>query len=133
LSVNKKPNYYNRDTSRLPAPSPSLYYSITHSHRSIGYRNHNPQPLTDSATSLMHLRVYDSRDNSHQSSPSPSIYYSLTHVHSTLPTSTVLTITCTQVLWFLERVTGPTISCCVTTRTSLTLCLPSQPSVCEAF
>jgi len=49
----------------------------------------------------MYLRVYDSRDSSHQSSP--------------------------QVLWFLERLVSPIVSCCVTTvtRTRLTVCLPS--------
>jgi hypothetical protein len=125
--------YDIRDTSRLPAPSPSLCYSLTHAHWSIGYRNRNPQPLADSAARLMHLRVYDSRDNSHQPAPSPSLYYSLTHAHSTLPTPTLLTITCTEVLWFLERLTRPTVSCCVKTRTRLTLCLPAQPSVGEAF
>jgi hypothetical protein len=86
---------------------PSLCYSLTHAHRSIGYRNRNPQPLADSAARLMHLRVYDSRDSSHQPAPSRSLYYSLTHAHRTLPTPTLLTITCTQVLWFLERLTRP--------------------------
>jgi hypothetical protein len=125
--------YDSRDNSHQPAPSPSPCYPLTHAYRSIGYRNHNPQPLTESVSRLMHLRVYDSRDSSHQSVPSPSLYYSLTHAHNTLPTPTILTITCTQVLWFLERLTRPTVSCCVTTRTSLTVCLPTQPSVFETF
>ncbi len=125
--------YDSRDSSPLSAPSPSLCYSLTHAHRSIGYRNRNPQSLADSVVRLMHLRVYDTRDSSHQPAPSPSLYYSLTHAHSTLPTPTLLTIRCTQVLWFLERLTRSTVSCCVTTRTRLTLCLPAQPSVCEAF
>jgi hypothetical protein len=55
------------------------------------------------------------------------------HAHSTLPTPTLITITCTQVLWCLERLTRPTVSCDETTRTRLTICLPAQPSVCEAF
>jgi hypothetical protein len=118
--------YDSRDSSRQPSPSPSLCYSLTHAHRSIGYRNHNPQPLSDSAARLMHLRVHDNRDNSHQSAHSPSLCYSLTHAHSTLPTPTLITITCTQVLWFLERLTRPTVSCCETTRTRLTICLPVQ-------
>ncbi len=67
-------------------------------HRSIGYRNRNPQPLTESVSRLMYLRVYGSRDSSHQTSPSPSLWYLITHSHNTLPT----TITYTQVLWFLE-------------------------------
>ena len=86
-----------------------------------GYHNRNPHPLADSAARLMHLRVYDNRDSSHQSAPSPSLCYSLTHAHSTLPTPTLLTITCTQVLWFLERLTRSTVSCCETTRTRLTV------------
>ena len=113
--------YDSRDNSRQPVPSPSVCYSLTHTHRSIGYRNRNPQPLAESAAKLMYLRVYDSRDSSHQSAPSPSVCYSLTHAHSTLPTPTLLTITCTQVLWFLERLTRPTVSCCETTRTRLTV------------
>jgi hypothetical protein len=125
--------YDNRDSSRQPAPSPSLYYSLTHAHRFIGYRNRNPQSLADSVARLMNLRVYDNRDNSHQSAPSPSLCYSFRHAHSTLPTATLITITYTQVLWFLERLTRPTVSCCETTRTRLNICLPAQPSVCEAF
>ena len=113
--------YDNRDSSHQSAPSPSVCYSLTHAHRSIGYRNRNPQPLAESAARLMYLRVYDSRDSSRQSVPSPSVYYSLTRAHSTLPTLTLLTITCTQVLWFLERLTRPTVSCCETTRTRLTV------------
>ena len=125
--------YDSRDSSRQPPPSPSVSYSLIHPHRSIGCRNRNPQPLSESTARLMYLRVYDSRDSSHQSAPSPSLCYSLTHAHSTLPTPTLLTITCTQVLWFLERLTRPTVSYCVATRTRLTLCLPAQPSVCETF
>ena len=141
--------YDSRDSSRQPAPSPSLYYSLTHAHRSIGYRNRNPQPLADSSARLadssarlMYLRVYDSRDSSRQPAPSPSLCYSLTHAHRsigyrhrnpqpladssarliTLPTPTLITITCTQVLWCLERLTRPTVSCCETTRNRLTIC-----------
>jgi hypothetical protein len=32
------------------------------------------------------------------------------HAHSTFPTPTLITITCTQVLWCLERLTRPTVS-----------------------
>jgi hypothetical protein len=97
---------------------------LTHAHRSIGYRNRNPQLLAESAARLMYLRAYDSRDSSRQSVPSPSLCYLLTH-------DTILTIT--QVLWFLECLTWSTVSCCVITRTRLTVCLPVQPSVYEAF
>ncbi len=125
--------YDSQDSSRHPSPSPSLWYSLTHVHRSTSYHNHNPQSLTESAERLMYLRVYDNRDSPHQSAPSPSLSYSLTHVHNTLPTPTFLTITCTQVLWFLERLTRSTVSCYETTRTRLTVCLPTPPSMCEAF
>jgi hypothetical protein len=125
--------YDSRVSSHQPAPSPSLCYLLTHAHRYIGYLNHNPQPLTDSPVRLMYLRVYDSRVSSHQPAPSPSLCYSLTHEHSTLPTPTLITFTSTQVLWCLQRLTRPTVSCCETTRTRLTICLPAQPSVCEAL
>jgi len=125
--------YDSRDSSRQPAPSPSLCYSLTHAHRSIGYRNRNPQPLADSSARLMYLRVYDSRDSSRQPAPSPSLCSSLTHAHSTLPTPTLITIACSQVLWFLERLTRTVVSFWETTRTRLTICLPAEPSVCEAF
>ena len=129
-----RPLHYSKSDRRVArAPALSPCSSLTHAHRSIGYRNRNPQPLAESAARLMYLRVYDSRDSSHQSAPSPSVFYSLTHAHSTLPTPTLLTITYTQVLWFLERLTRPTVSCCETTRTRLTVCLPAQPSMCEAF
>ena len=76
--------YDSRDSSRQPAPSPSLCHSLTHAHRSIGYRNLNPQPLADSPARLMYLRVYDSRDSSRQPAPSPSLCYSLTHAHRSI-------------------------------------------------
>jgi hypothetical protein len=102
-----------------PRPYATRWVSLTHEHRSIGYRNRNPQPLADSSTRLMYLRVYDSRISSHQPAPSPSLYDLLTHAHSTLPTPTLITITWTQVLWCLERLTRTTLSCCETTRTRL--------------
>ena len=63
--------------------NPSLCYSLTHTHRSIGYRNQT-QPLAESATRLMHLRVSDSRDSSRKLTPSPSLCYSLTHAHRSI-------------------------------------------------
>jgi hypothetical protein len=64
--------------------TPSLCYLLTHAHRSIGYRNHSPQLLTESVVKLMYLRVYDSRDSSRQPAPSPSLCYSLTHTHTSI-------------------------------------------------
>ncbi len=117
--------YDNRDRSCQRSPSPSLSYSLTHTHRSTGYRIRNPQSLSESTVRLIYRRVYNNRDRPHQCAPSPSLCYSLTHEHSTLPTPTLLTITFTQVLWFLERLSRTTVSCCVTTRTRFTVCLPS--------
>jgi hypothetical protein len=98
---------------------------VTHTHRSIGYLNRNTQLLDDSVARLMDSRVYDNRDNSHQSAPSPSLYSSLTHAHNTLPTPTLITITCTQVIWFLECLTRPAVSFSETTRTRFTISLYS--------
>ncbi len=94
--------YDSRDSSRQPAPSPSLGYSLTHVHRSIGYRNRNPQSLVESTERLMYLRPYDIRDSSWQSSPSPSPCYPLTHAYrskcylNTLPVPVLLAHTYTQ-------------------------------------
>ena len=68
----------------LPStPSPSSLW-LTHPHRSIGYHN-IPQPLTESTTRLIYLRVYDSRDRSSNPGPSPSfLSYSLTHPHRSI-------------------------------------------------
>jgi hypothetical protein len=118
----------SRDSSNKPAPSPSLCYSLTHAHRSIGYRN-IPQPLDDSVARLIYLRVYDSRDGASEPAPSPSPPSSLTHVHSiqtpTLPTPTLLT--CTQFLWFLSRLTRSRVSG-VTNRPSTRLTIISTRS-----
>jgi hypothetical protein len=98
-----RPLHYSKSDRRVArAPVLSPCSSLTHAHRSIGYRNHNPQSLAESVVRLMYLRVYDTRDSSRQTVPSPSLCYSFTHAHSTLPTPTLLTITFTQVLWFLE-------------------------------
>jgi hypothetical protein len=72
----------------------------------------------------MYVCVYDGRDSSRQSAPSPSLSYPLTQAQSTLPTTTFLEITFTQVLWFLELLTTPENSSGVTTRTRFTVCLP---------
>ena len=59
-------------------------YSFTHAHRFIGYRN-IPQPLVESVTRLIDLRVYDSRASSSKPTPSPSsLCYSLTHAHRSI-------------------------------------------------
>jgi hypothetical protein len=80
-----RPLHHSKSDSRLArAPALSPCYSLTHAHRSIGYRNRNPQPLSDSSARLMYLRVYDRRDTSRQPAPSPSLCYSLTHVHRSI-------------------------------------------------
>ena len=48
--------YDSRDTSRKSTPSPSLCYSLTHTHRTIGYRNQT-QSLTESVTRLMYCKT----------------------------------------------------------------------------
>jgi hypothetical protein len=75
----------SQSCSRKTAPSPSsLFYSLTHSHRSIGYHN-IPQPLTDSVTRLIYLRVYDSRASSSKPVLFPSsLFYSFTHSHRSI-------------------------------------------------
>ncbi len=94
------------------APSPYLSYSLTHALWHTGplvittnpslwlnpsdghetnalklrrciYRN-NPQPLAESTTRLLHLRVSDNQDDSSKTLPSPFhpfLYSSLTHTH----------------------------------------------------
>ena len=49
-----RPIHYSKSNSRLSrAPALSPCSSLTHAHRSIGYRNRNPQLLADSAARLM--------------------------------------------------------------------------------
>ena len=61
-----RPIHYSTSDRRVARASVlSPRSSLTHAHRSIGYRNRNPQPL--------YLRVYDSRDSSRQPAPSPSL------------------------------------------------------------
>jgi hypothetical protein len=68
-----RPLHYSKSDSRLArAPALSPCYSLTHAHRSIGYRNRNPQLLGESTVRLMYLRVYDIRDSSRQ--PTPYVY-----------------------------------------------------------
>ncbi len=80
-----RPLHYSKSDRRaVRAPALSPLSSLTHTHRCIGYSNRNPQPLTESSTRLMYLRVYDNRDTSRQSAPSPSLCYSLTHAHRSI-------------------------------------------------
>ena len=127
--------YDSRVNSRQSSPSPSPPSLLTHAHRCIGSHNPNWHMWPNSAK-LTYLSVYDSRDGASESAPSPSPPSSLTHVHiiqsHTLPTTTLLTFMCTQVLWCLARLVRPRVSG-VTMRPILGLLffLPAQPSVCE--
>ncbi len=118
-------------------PSPSVPSSLTYEHRWIGSRNPNWHTVTNSVK-LSYLSVYDNRDDASEPTPSPSQPSSFKHVHSiqshTLPTSTLLTFMCTQVLWCLERLVRISFSG-VTMRpdTSLLLFLLTQHSVSETF
>jgi hypothetical protein len=58
LETNVSTCIWQPSTSCHPAPSPSPCYPLTHSYRSIGYRNRNPQSLAESVSRLMHLRVF---------------------------------------------------------------------------
>jgi hypothetical protein len=81
----ERPLHYSKSDCRVArAPVLSPCSSLTHAHRSIGYHNRNPQPLTESATRLMYLRVYDNRDISSHPAPSPSLCSSLTHAHRSI-------------------------------------------------
>jgi hypothetical protein len=80
-----RPLHYSksdRRAARVPALSPCS--SLTHAHRSIGYRNRHPQPLAESAARLMYLSVYYRRDSSRQPAPSPSLCSSLTPAHRSI-------------------------------------------------
>ncbi len=62
----------NRDSSSKTTPSPSLSYSVTHAHRSIGYRNHI-QPLTESAaTRNDNLRSHKNQFGDHGDRMTPA-------------------------------------------------------------
>ncbi len=80
-----RPSHYSTSDRRvLRAPTFSPHSTLTLSHWSIGYRNHNPQTLTEWSTRLMYLRVYDSRDISRHPVPSPSLSYSITRAQRSI-------------------------------------------------
>jgi hypothetical protein len=98
--------------------SPSLWYSITHARRSIGYRHSIPHPLVESTVRLMYLRVYDTRDSSCKPEPSPSLWYSLTHAHRcigyhTTPSVWEVSISSTLKLMYLSVYDIRDVSKCV--------------------
>ena len=85
----------SQDNSRKPSPSPSLCYSLTHLHRSIGYL-HIPQSLSESVERLTYLRVYDSRNISSRPHPPRRPYDTHSHIHTgplVITTSTNLWLT----------------------------------------
>ncbi len=80
-----RPLHYSKSDRRVArAPALSPCSLLTHTHRSIGYRNRNPKSLVESVTRLTYLRVHDNRDTSRQPVPSPSISYSLAHTHRSI-------------------------------------------------
>jgi hypothetical protein len=142
--------YDNRDSSWQTVPSPSLFYSLTHTHRSLVTGTTTPilwlNPPRDlciyvymtteiTLVSLDPLRPYAPCHTCTQvdltSLHPPRPYATVSHIHTTpspRPHSSR-----SHTLGFLESLTRTTVSYCVTTRTSLTVCLPSWPSVCEVF
>jgi hypothetical protein len=102
------------DRSRQTAPSPPLCYSLTHAHRSIGYRNLNPQSLSESVVRPMYLRVLQCQSTYLLPARTLPVRILLTHTYTQHPpratTPTLLTITHTQVLWFLPCLVRPTTS-----------------------
>ncbi len=108
--------YDSRDRVSETAHSPSPLSSLTYVHRFIGYRNPTNKHFMTTSARLMYLSMYEKRDSVSEHTPSPSPWRSsLTYVHNihtpTLPTSTLLTITCTQVLWFIASLTRYRVSC----------------------
>ena len=59
------------------------------------------------------------------------MYSTSPHHNKQRITPTLITITSTQVLWCLERLTRTTVSYYETTRTNLTICLPARNPVCS--
>jgi hypothetical protein len=99
------------------APTPCSRSSLSHAYRFMGFfRNQNGRlaasanPTTSSASDSIVAFT---------PAPTPCSRSSLSHAHSihtpTLPTPTLLTFTCTQVLWFLPCLTRSRVSG-VTTR-----------------
>ena len=73
-----------RDTSDKTTPSPSLHSSLTHTHRSIGYRNKHQSPSESGRRNVLGcVTVFDTNFVSSTPSPLPPPF------HTTFPRSTV--------------------------------------------
>ncbi len=111
--------YDIRDGASESEPSPSPPSSLSHAHRFDGSHNPNWHTMPTSAR-MTYLSVDDSRDGASESAPSPSPPSSLTHTHiiqsHNLPTPTLLTFMCTQILWCL--------TCLVRSRSSVVTMRP---------
>ena len=132
----KRNKQKNRDNSIQSPPSPYICYSFTHTHRSIGYRNHNPQSLGEStvrlmyllvydiraSSRLMYLRVYDNRDSSYKSKK--VLWFLVSLVRPTV----VRTLSDTHLYIFSLSLTLPLIIIVIIKKLTDTFCL-SHPSL----
>ena len=115
-----------------PTPTPRSLSSLSHTHKFMGFFRNR----TSLRTASENPTTYSVSDGlvSFILTPTPRSHYSLLPTHiidtPTLPTPTLLTFTCTQVLWFLARLTR-TRSSGVTTRpdTRLTI-FPTRVTQC---
>ena len=100
-----------------PAHTPRSRYALSHAHKFMGFFR-NPTDLWAVSTTPTTYSVSDSKV-SFTPAPTPRSHCSLLptyNIHTpTLPTPTLLTFTCTQVLWFLPCLTRTRASV-VTTR-----------------
>ncbi len=97
----------NNIVAFTPTPTPFSLSSISDTHRFMDFfRNRNSLPAASTTPTI--YSVVDSIV-AFTPTPTPHSRSSLSHTRSihtpTLPTSTLLTFTCTQVHWFLSRQT----------------------------
>ncbi len=112
-------------------PTPRSRYLLSHPHKFMGFRNRTTLPAASEIPT-----TYSVSDIivTFTLTPTPRSHCSLSHTHRIhtpiLPTSTILTFTYTQVLWFLACLTRSRVSG-VTTRPgpSLTI-IPTHTTQC---
>ena len=114
------------------APNPRSRCSLSHAHKFMGFFG-NRTALAAASASPTTYSVSDSIV-AFTPAPTPRSRCSLSHTHSihtpTLPTSTLLTFTCTQVLWFLARLTRPRASGVTTRHAPRLTIIPTRGTQC---